>query len=90
MTTTMPDHGGLPQEESDRPWTDPALPVADRVEALLRGEALAQDVLGILDLAAAGAGQVALEKRLEHEHKRIALVAGEALLQDIGCNRPHL
>ncbi|WP_051800923.1 glycoside hydrolase family 3 N-terminal domain-containing protein [Streptomyces sp. NRRL F-525] len=35
MTTTMPDHGGLPQEESDRPWTDPALPVADRVEALL-------------------------------------------------------
>lgn len=35
MTTTMPDHGGLPQEESDRPWTDPALPVADRAEALL-------------------------------------------------------
>lgn len=35
MTTTMPDHGGLPQEESDRPWTDPALPVAERVEALL-------------------------------------------------------
>ncbi|MFJ2884778.1 glycoside hydrolase family 3 N-terminal domain-containing protein [Streptomyces sp. NPDC087305] len=35
MTTTMPDHGGLPQEESDRPWTDPALPVADRVDALL-------------------------------------------------------
>ncbi|MFI6277305.1 beta-glucosidase [Streptomyces sp. NPDC050988] len=35
MTTTMPDHGGIPQEESDRPWTDPALPVAERVEALL-------------------------------------------------------
>ncbi|MGX9889405.1 glycoside hydrolase family 3 N-terminal domain-containing protein [Streptomyces sp. NPDC002276] len=35
MTTTMPDHGGLPQEESDRPWTDPALPTAERVEALL-------------------------------------------------------
>ncbi|WP_427924697.1 glycoside hydrolase family 3 N-terminal domain-containing protein [Streptomyces sp. cg40] len=35
MTTTMPDHGGLPQEESDRPWTDPALPAAERVEALL-------------------------------------------------------
>lgn len=35
MTTTMPDHGGLPQEESDRPWTDPALPDADRVDALL-------------------------------------------------------
>jgi len=35
MTTTMPDHGGLPQEENDRPWTDPALPTAERVEALL-------------------------------------------------------
>ncbi|MFJ5223078.1 glycoside hydrolase family 3 N-terminal domain-containing protein [Streptomyces sp. NPDC088400] len=35
MTTTMPDHGGLPQREDDRPWTDPALPTAERVEALL-------------------------------------------------------
>lgn len=38
MTTTMPDHGGIPQpdpEEDDRPWTDPALPTSDRVEALL-------------------------------------------------------
>ncbi|MFI9760723.1 glycoside hydrolase family 3 N-terminal domain-containing protein [Streptomyces sp. NPDC051963] len=35
MTTTMPDHGGIPQEESDRPWADPALSVAERVEALL-------------------------------------------------------
>ncbi|KOU57056.1 beta-glucosidase [Streptomyces sp. MMG1533] len=34
----MPDHGGIPQpdpEEDDRPWTDPALPTSDRVEALL-------------------------------------------------------
>ncbi|MGW7605736.1 glycoside hydrolase family 3 N-terminal domain-containing protein [Streptomyces sp. NPDC054766] len=35
MTTTVPDHGGIPQREDDRPWTDPALPVSDRVEALL-------------------------------------------------------
>ncbi|MGW1214918.1 glycoside hydrolase family 3 N-terminal domain-containing protein [Streptomyces sp. NPDC002499] len=35
MTTTMPDHSGLPHREDDRPWTDPALPTADRVEALL-------------------------------------------------------
>ncbi|MEW1826745.1 glycoside hydrolase family 3 N-terminal domain-containing protein [Streptomyces sp. NPDC088196] len=35
MTTTMPDHGGLPHREDDRPWTDPTLPTADRVEALL-------------------------------------------------------
>ncbi|MCX5559564.1 glycoside hydrolase family 3 N-terminal domain-containing protein [Streptomyces sp. NBC_00038] len=35
MTTTMPGHGGLPQREGDRPWTDPALSTAERVEALL-------------------------------------------------------
>ncbi|MEU9471799.1 glycoside hydrolase family 3 N-terminal domain-containing protein [Streptomyces avermitilis] len=35
MTTTMPDHGGLPQREDDRPWTDPARSTAERVEALL-------------------------------------------------------
>ncbi|MFG2854835.1 hypothetical protein ACGFZ9_29845 [Streptomyces mirabilis] len=39
MTTTMPDHGGLPHPGDstgpDRPWTDPALPVDERVEALL-------------------------------------------------------
>ncbi|MCX4903744.1 glycoside hydrolase family 3 N-terminal domain-containing protein [Streptomyces sp. NBC_00878] len=35
MTTTMPDHGGIPQGEDDRPWADPTLPTPDRVEALL-------------------------------------------------------
>lgn len=39
MTTTMPDHGGLPRTgddtEDDRPWTDPSLPVTERVETLL-------------------------------------------------------
>ncbi|WTP37494.1 glycoside hydrolase family 3 protein [Streptomyces sp. NBC_00271] len=39
MTTTMPDHGGLPHPGDSagpvRPWTDPALPVDERVEALL-------------------------------------------------------
>ncbi|MER5429141.1 glycoside hydrolase family 3 N-terminal domain-containing protein [Streptomyces sp. NPDC002588] len=35
MTTTMPDHGGVPQHEDDRPWTDPARPAPERVEALL-------------------------------------------------------
>ncbi|MFD8214791.1 glycoside hydrolase family 3 N-terminal domain-containing protein [Streptomyces sp. NPDC059697] len=38
MTTTMPDHGGLPHPGDssgpDRPWTDPALPVDERVETL--------------------------------------------------------
>ncbi|MFD3582686.1 glycoside hydrolase family 3 N-terminal domain-containing protein [Streptomyces sp. NPDC058683] len=44
MTTTMPDHGDLPQEEDGRPWTDPALPVAERVEALLARLTLAEKV----------------------------------------------
>jgi beta-glucosidase len=40
MTTTtpdhdLPDHAGLPPADDDRPWADPARPVAERVEALL-------------------------------------------------------
>lgn len=35
MTTTMPEYGGLPQPSDDRPWADPTLPTAERVEALL-------------------------------------------------------
>ncbi len=52
-------------------------------EALLGRELLFEDVRRILHLAAAGAGQVAAEERLEHQHKRIALVAGEALLEHV-------
>jgi len=44
MATTMPDHGGLPHREDDRPWTDPALPTADRVEALLARLTLPEQV----------------------------------------------
>ena len=62
----------------------------DGAEALLGRELLFEDVGRILHLAAAGAGQVAAEERLEHEHQRIALVAVEPLLEDVGCNRPHL
>ncbi|MDX2819820.1 glycoside hydrolase family 3 N-terminal domain-containing protein [Streptomyces ipomoeae] len=35
MTTTIPDHDDALQRQDDRPWTDPALPTAERVEALL-------------------------------------------------------
>ena len=62
----------------------------DRGEALLGRELLLEDVRRILHLAAAGAGQVAAEERLQHEHQRIALVALEPVLEDVGCNRPHL
>ena len=44
----------------------------DRFEALGDAEPLVQDRVGIVDLAAAGAGQVAAEQRLQHQHERIA------------------
>ena len=59
-------------------------------EAVFRGKIGFQDVGGILDLAASGAGQIAAEQRLEHEHERIALASGQFLAQDIGSHRPHL
>src|SRR5581483_7030796 len=49
-----------------------------------------QNMGRILHLAAAGAGQVAAEERLEHEHRWIALDALELLLPHIAGNRPHL
>src|SRR5208282_3628048 len=52
----------------------------DRGKALLGCELLLKNVRRVLHLSAAGAGQVAAEERLEHEHKRIPLSPGEALL----------
>ena len=64
--------------------------LVDRAEALLGREVLLEHVRGILDLAAAGAGQVAAEQRLQHQHERVALAPLEALLQDVRRDRPHL
>ena len=44
MTTTMPDHGGLPHAGDNRPWTDTALPTTERAEALLARLTLAEKV----------------------------------------------
>ena len=57
--------------------------LVDRLEALLDAEALVQDQVRVVDLAAAGAGEVAAEERLEHQHERIARVALEALGEDV-------
>ena len=62
----------------------------DRGEALLGRELLLEDVRRVLHFAASGAGQVAAEERLEHEHKRIALLPGEALLQNVAGHCRHL
>jgi hypothetical protein len=44
-----------------------------RSEAILRSELHSQDVAGILDFSATGAGQVAAEEGLEHEDERVLL-----------------
>ena len=59
----------------------------DRAERVFDGQALVQDRVGIVDLAAAGAGQVAAKQRLHHQHERIALAAEEVLLEDIAADR---
>ena len=62
----------------------------DGFEAGFRREIGFQDVGWVLDLAASGAGQVAAEQRLEHEHERIALASGQFLAQNVGGHCPHL
>ena len=52
-------------------------------EALLWRKLFLQNVWGILHLAATGAGQVATEQRLKHQHQRIALVSLELLLPHV-------
>ena len=49
--------------------------LVDRLHALGDRQALVQDLGRIVDLAAAGAGQVAAEQRLQHQHQRVALAA---------------
>ncbi len=51
----------------------------DRLQAFRDRQALVQDFGRIVDLAAAGAGQVAAEQRLQHQHQRIALPPGKML-----------
>ena len=64
--------------------------LVDRVEAFLHRQALVEDRVGIIDLAAADAGEIAAEQRLQHQHQRIALAALQALPQDVGTDGSHL
>src|SRR5262249_5145413 len=62
---------------------DRSAALVHRLERVLDGHALAQDLVRIVALAAARAGEIALEQRLEHQHERIALIALELLLEDV-------
>ena len=55
-------------------------------EAFGDAEPLVQDRVGIVDLAAAGAGQVAAEQRLQHQHERVAPDAAQMPPHDIGAD----
>jgi hypothetical protein len=48
------------------------------------------NVCGILDFAAAGAGQIAAQKRFQHQDERVVLASFQPLADDVGSRRPHL
>ncbi len=58
--------------------------LVDRLHAVGDRQALIQDLVGIVDLAAARASEVAAEQRLEHQHQGIAFAAAQMLADDIG------
>src|SRR5262245_19201352 len=62
----------------------------DRAERLVDRHAPAQLALGVLDLAAARAREVALEQRLELHDQRELLAARDALLREIGADSDAL
>src|SRR6202023_4083795 len=64
--------------------------LVDRVEAFLHRQAFVEDGVGIIDLAAADAGEIAAEQRLEHQHQRIAFAALQALPHDVRTDGGHL
>jgi hypothetical protein len=57
---------------------------------LLHREPLVQDLGRVVDLAAARAGEVAAEQRLQHQHERVALATLEVLAHDVGANADRL
>src|SRR6266516_7002943 len=60
------------------------------IPAFLRRHAAIEDRVGIVDLAAADACEVAAKQRLEHQHQRIALSAKQFLLDHIPADAQFL
>ena len=58
----------------------------DRLHAVFIRQALVQDLVGIVDLAAARAGEIAAKQRLEHQDQGIAFPSEQMLLEDIGAD----
>ena len=64
--------------------------IASKIQGKDVHELLLENMPGILDLAAAGAGKIAAKKRLEHQHERIPFLSRQLVFQNVGGNRPHL
>ena len=60
--------------------------LVDGLHALSDAQALVQDLVRIVDLATAGAGQVAAEQGLEHQHQGVAFRPSQLLLHDVGAD----
>ena len=60
------------------------------LETGLDRQVLLEDLGRVLDLAAAGAGEVASEEGLEHQDERVALPATQLLLEDVARDGVHL
>ena len=58
----------------------------DCLHALLDAQTFIQDLIGVIDLAAARAGQIAAEQRLEHQHQRIALTPSQLLADQVAAD----
>src|SRR5581483_756862 len=58
----------------------------DGAQRVLDADPLLQDLLRIVDLAAAGTRQVALEQRLEHQHEWITFDAAQFPAGDVAAN----
>ena len=61
-----------------------------RLDTLVDAEALIEDCVRVIDLAATGAGEVAAEQRLEHQDQRIAPDALEVLSDNVGADPNRL
>jgi len=75
-------------DEEGGPWSHDSRGAAfvHRSECILDRNPLVEDRVGIIDLAATRAGEIAAEQGLQHENEGITLAAGKLLPDDIGAD----
>src|ERR1700731_3104085 len=81
-----PPPGGPPPRHDDHGRAA----LIDRGQGVLDGDALVKNGVGIVDLAATRASEIAAKQRLQHQHKRIAFAARKMLSNDIGADSYNL